>query len=224
VEKTRHSSISDSSIVGSCEREGLPPNASEGKAWPTPATLTSKNASRPARWASSLYLRSVQGVAACLGLVLSGCPTGTELDTSYEEYFPTPTTGVKPSTNSSSSTTSGDVTCDDSNVNDLGMSKWCGTDKCHGDVGLDNARAPLWLFSPTRSTDFLNRPALTQGCEAELLVNTENPAASLIYAAIRFTSPCGLEMPAEDYPIPVSEEQACIEEWVLGLAADGAGN
>ena len=212
--KTRHSSIRRSVILGSFEV-----SAADAKGWPTPAALTSKNARRAAR--------SARGLGALLGLMLTGCPTGADLDTSYEEYLPTPTTGVRPSTSSSdtSSTTSGGGPCDDSNVNQLAMSEWCGTPTCHGDTDLNNARAPLWLFSPTRSTDFLNLPATLERCNSHLLVNTTNPEESLLLTAIRFTTPapCSLEMP-ENFPITDAAKQACIEEWVLGLATAGAGD
>jgi len=181
--------------------------------------VTSKNARRAA-W----YQLPARGLGALLGLLLTGCPTAAELDTSFEEYLPTPTTGVKPSTSSSdtSSTTSGSRPCDDSNVN-AALNNSCSSPSCHGDIDENNAKAAFWLFSPTRSTDLLNLPATKQGCEAELLVNTADPEASLLYTALRRTSPCGLEMP-EGFDIQDPDEQACIEEWVLGLAAAGAGN
>lgn len=183
-------------------------SAADGKCWLTPWALTSKKA-----------------LGALFGLVLSGCPTAADLDTSYEEYLPTPTTGVKPSTSSgdTSSTTAGDGPCDDSTV-DGALYNWCSSSSCHGDVNENNGNAPLWLFSPTRSTDFLNLPATEEGCADELIVNTANPEASLLLTAIRHTSPCGVEMPDGGIPITKPEDQACIEEWVLGLAAAGAGN
>lgn len=222
MEKTRHSSIPDSSSVGSCERDGFRPEASDGKGWPTPATLTSKNASRPARWALALPRGEAHWLLACLGLALAGCSTGADLDTSYDEYIPTPTTGVRPSTSSSdtSSTTSGDGPCDDSSVNGA-LENWCSSSSCHGDIDENNARSTFWLFSPTRSTDFLNLPATTQGCEAELLVDTADPEASLLITAIERTSPCGVVMPKGGLEIDKPEEQACIEEWVRSLAASG---
>ncbi|HEU5077147.1 MAG TPA: hypothetical protein VFU02_23310 [Polyangiaceae bacterium] len=155
-----------------------------------------------------------------LGVSLTGCPTGSALDTPHEEYVPEAAeivTGNGPSS-VTSSTTSGRVPCDDTNVNDGGLAYWCGG--CHGSEGQDNGTAPLWLFSPTRSTDFLNRAAVTQGCTAELIVDTANPEASLLFSSLRGTSPCGVKMP-KNLVIDIPAHQVCIEEWALGLAGDG---
>ena len=168
-----------------------------GKWWPTRTALTSKN-----------------GLAVALGLALTGCPTGPSLDTPYEEYVPEPS-GIDSST-LTSSTTTGSAPCDDSNVNEA-LLRWCSGTPCHGTLGQDNGKAPLWLFSPTRSSDFLNQAAVTEGCSAELIIDTANPEASLLLTSLRSTSPCGVEMPQVG-AIDVPAEQACIEEWVLSLA------
>lgn len=212
--KTRQSSIRRSAILGS-----FAANAAGAKCSPTHLALTSKNARRA--------VRSARGLGALLGLILTGCPTGADLDTSHEAYLPTPTTGVKPSSVSSSgdtsSTTAGNEPCDDSTV-DGALYYWCSSSSCHGDVDENNGDAPLWLFSPTRGTDFLNLPATEEGCSDELIVDTANPEASLLLTAIRHTSPCGVAMPDGGIRLTKPEDQACIEEWVLGLAAAGAGN
>jgi len=154
-----------------------------------------------------------------VGLGLTGCPTGATLDTPYEEYEPTPTTvtnTVTSTTNTTtSSTTGGGEPCTDANVNELAMDYWCGTAACHGTAESEEAAAPLWLFSPTRTTDFLNLPAVTEGCTAELIVNTTTPENSLLITSLKHTSPCGLEMPDGIDIEPM--ELACIEQWVMSL-------
>jgi len=155
------------------------------------------------------------GWAMFVGLGLTGCPTGADLDSDYEDYEPTPTTVTATSNTVSSSTTSGDPPCSDADVNDRAMSYWCGTAACHGDIDENNAAAPLWLFSPTRTQDFLDLPAVTEECTAELIVNTTNPENSLLITALKHTSPCGLEMPDGIDITPA--ELTCIEQWVNSL-------
>jgi len=192
------------------------------KWWPTSSALTSnnENAVSERRFRHGSALPVVRVLAPVLGLMLAGCPTGAELDTAYAEYEPVPD-GIGASTVTSSTTSPPVGSCDDTNVDDVAMNEWCGTSACHGD-GAAPGDAPLWLFSPTRSTDLLNLPAVTTGCGAERIIDTANPEASLIITAIRNTSPCGVEMP-DSFPINVPEQQACIEAWVLGLAAAGGG-
>lgn len=152
-----------------------------------------------------------------MGLGLTGCPEGATLDTPYDDYE-LPTNGADNPGNSS--TTTGLVDCDDSNVNEV-LENWCSTSRCHGNPNTNNASEPasmpLWLFSPTRTSDWLNKPAATEGCSAELLVNTTTPEDSLMITSLKQASPCGVEMP-KDYPIE-GEPVACIEAWVLGIAA-----
>jgi hypothetical protein len=149
-----------------------------------------------------------------LGLELTGCPEGAPLDASYDSYI-VPTNAANPGT---ASTTTGVVDCDDSNVNDV-LESWCSTSVCHGNPNTNNASEPesmpLWLFSPTRTSDWLNKPAVTEGCSAELLVNTTTPEDSLMITSLKQASPCGVEMP-KDYPIE-GEPVACIEAWVLSI-------
>lgn len=166
-------------------------------------------------------LTSEKGLGALVGLALVGCSYGASLDTPYEEYVPAAAVvDANSSSNSntvSSSTTGGGAACDDSTVNEAALLNWCSGVPCHGEVGSNNGKAPLWLFTPTRSSDFLNQPAVTAGCGDELIIDTGNPEASALITSLRGTSPCGLEMPklvSFDGP----EQQNCIEEWALGLA------
>ncbi|HEY6727108.1 MAG TPA: hypothetical protein VI197_23905 [Polyangiaceae bacterium] len=148
-----------------------------------------------------------------LALALAGCSTGADLDTPYAEYAPEP---VGPSTSTStSSTTSGVGACDDSNVTPA-LQDWCSGPSCHGNVNQQYSDA-FWLFSPARSTELLNRPAAAAGCSAELIIDTVDPEASLLITSLRGTSPCGIEMP-KGFALSSPEQQACIEEWALGLA------
>lgn len=170
-----------------------------------------------AKWATPELTRAPLGWAMLVGLGLTGCPTAATLDTPYEEYEPVPT-GVTTNTNTNtvtSTTTSGGDPCNDSDVNDRAMSYWCGTPACHGTPESSEAAAPLWLFSPTRTTDMLDLPAVTEGCTAELIVNTTNPENSLIITSMKHTSACGLEMPDGIDIDPT--ELTCIEQWVMGL-------
>lgn len=166
-------------------------------------------------------LTSENVLGAIVGLAIVGCSGGASLDTPYEEYVPAAAiVDANSSSNSntvSSSTTGGNAACDDFTVNEAALLNWCSGVPCHGEVGSNNGKAPLWLFTPTRSTDFLNQPAVTPGCSDELIIDTANPEASVLVTSLRGTSPCGLEMPklvSFDEP----EQQTCIEEWALGLA------
>lgn len=166
-------------------------------------------------WLSRSSLTRKNGFGVLLSLALTGCPTGTVLDTPYEEYIPEP--GPNPSTSTvTSSTTSAGGPCDDSNVNEA-LLDWCSGSSCHGGVDKNDNMAPLWLFSPARSTEFLNLPATTVGCSAELIINTTDPDASLLVTSLQGTSPCGVKMP-KGFVLSAPEQQACIEEWALGLA------
>ena len=156
-----------------------------------------------------------------VGLGLTGCPTAAELDTPYEEYEPIPTSVTVITVTSypvTSSTTSGPAGCDDSTVNEV-MEYWCGSAACHGTAASDVRDAPLWLFMPTRATDFLDLPAEWENCGTELVINTTTPENSLIITSMQHTvpPPCDIEMP-KGIDIP-DEEYACIESWVYSLVA-----
>ena len=154
-----------------------------------------------------------------MGLGLTGCPVGTDLDTPYQDYVSSTDSASK------ASTTGGVVDCNDSNVNPV-LTMYCGSPSCHGDPNANNAREPatmpLWIFSPTRATDWLNKPAVTEGCSAELLVNTTTPENSLMITSLKQASPCGVEMP-KSYPIE-GDPVDCIETWVLSLIAAANAN
>ncbi|HEU5077149.1 MAG TPA: hypothetical protein VFU02_23320 [Polyangiaceae bacterium] len=166
-------------------------------------------------------------LAMLVGLGLTGCPTGAELDTPYEEYEPIPTTVTNTATatttatatSTATSTTSGPGACDNSTVDEV-MHYWCGTPICHGDIGVNNADAPLWLFSPNRATELLDLPATEEGCTTELVINTTTPEQSLIITSMKHTTPaaCGIEMPKGGFEIP-QMEYTCIEQWVYSLVA-----
>ena len=159
---------------------------------------------------------SARGVLVVLTMVVSlwhtACAVGEPLAKPYEEYEPS---GIL-----STSTTSGVVPCDDTNVNAQAMEYWCGSRFCHGDSGDNNGAAPLWLFSDTRATDLLDLPATWQGCTTELVVNTTTPENSLILTAMRHTAPaaCGIKMPKGGLAMPPADH-SCIEQWVYGLIA-----
>lgn len=152
-----------------------------------------------------------------VGLGLTGCPTAADLDTPYDEYEPIPT--VVTNNVTSSSTTSGNEGCDDTNVNEVAMDYWCGTKTCHGTAESSETNAPLWLFSANRSTELLDLPATEEGCTTELVINTATPENSLILTSMNKTTPaaCGIEMP-KGIDIP-SAEYTCIEQWVYSLVA-----
>ncbi|HEY6727109.1 MAG TPA: hypothetical protein VI197_23910 [Polyangiaceae bacterium] len=161
--------------------------------------------------------RTSLGWAMLVGLGLTGCPTAADLDTPYDEYEPIPT--VVTNNNVTSSTTSPNEGCDDTTVNEGGMYYWCGTKTCHGTPESNETSAPLWLFSPNRSTELLNLPATEAGCTTELIINTASPERSLILTSMNKTTPeaCGIEMPKGiDIPDP---EHTCIEQWVYSLVA-----
>lgn len=160
--------------------------------------------------------RRPMGLLVLMGLGLTGCPVGASLDSPYEDYNPTQGT---PGTVTSTTSANGD--CTDADVDTRALNFWCGTSTCHGTPESNETNAPLWLFSPTRTTDLLNLAAVTKECTAELIVNTTTPDESLILRSIKHTSPCGLEMPDG---IDVKPDiMACIESWVNGMVASAAG-
>lgn len=171
-------------------------------------------------WPSRQVLTRKNGFGVLLGLTLTGCATGADLDTPYGEYRPEPTVTSTSTSTVTSSTTSAGGACDDSNVNEA-LVGWCSGKSCHGDLNMNTDLAAFWLFSPTRSTDLLNQPATTEGCSAELIIDTTEPAASLLVTSLRGTSPCGVQMP-KGFALNAPEQQACIEEWALGLATAGS--
>lgn len=154
-----------------------------------------------------------------MGLGVTGCPVGTALDTPHEEYVPLSYGATN------ASTTAGAVDCDDSNVNEV-LTTYCSSSGCHGDPNTNNAgepaSRPLWIFSPTRTSDWLNKPAATEGCSAELLVNTTTPEESLMITSLKQESPCGVEMPWM-YPIE-GDPVLCMEAWILSLIAAANAN
>lgn len=187
--------------------------------------MTSKNTSaslgRRRRGAAQAHLsekaterstRVPMGLAMLVGLGLTGCPVAADLDTPYEQYAPQP---------SVASTTGGGGGCNNETVNEQALDYWCGSKTCHGTTESNETSAPLWLFSPTRTTDLLNLAVVTEPCTAELVVNTTTPEESLIIRSMKHTSPCGLEMPDGIDVDP--EALACIESWVNGMVASAAG-
>ena len=194
------SSFRQSSLVAPRSAVSFDLGSAFGKWWPMRSALTSE-----------------KGLRSLLGLALVGCSGGASLDTPYEEYVPAAAVVDANSNTVSSSTTGGGAACDDSTVNEAALLHWCSGVPCHGEVGSNNGKAPLWLFAPTRSTDFLNQPALTPGCGDELIIDTADPEASALITSLRGTSPCGLEMP-KLVSLDVPEQKNCIEAWALGLA------
>lgn len=166
--------------------------------------------------------RGSRSAALALALALAGCTSAADLDTPHGAYVPEPTgtdTSTTDPATTATSTTGWSGPCDDSNVNPA-LDGWCSGVPCHGSVDSNVHNAPLWLFSPTRSSDFLNLPATTPGCSSELIIDTAMPEASLIVSSLRGKSSCGVQMP-RGFALTAPEQQACIEQWALGLATAG---
>lgn len=174
------------------------------------------------------------GISMVVALYLTGCPVGSTLDTSYQEYAPPPdgvatvtSTVTSTATSTATSTTSGGQTCTDAQFDET-VEYWCGTSACHGTPSDATADAPLWLFSPNRKMEWLNQHAVTNDsakgllCTGEVYIDTTTPENSLLIRAIEQTSPCGLAMPAEGFFV-YPEAHDCIVSWVNGVVATQAG-
>ena len=91
---------------------------------------------------------------------------------------------------------------------------------CHGTpeppYGLDTAFEPL-LFIPDVRTAWLDVPGTY--CPSEMIIDTENPAASLLITTLNRTAECGVAMPVG--PRLHQSEIDCIAEWVYQVAEQG---
>lgn len=142
----------------------------------------------------------------CRPVALDG---GQELTTSASAGG---TTGVLPT-----ATAGSDAPLDCEPIEDTFM-YWCGTSACHGTSGDNVNTAPPYLFPSDPIAAFVDVPAVSPGCENELLINSIAPEKSLILTSVAQTSPCGIKMPAEGFFVN-DETAACIEQWVYQLAA-----
>jgi hypothetical protein len=88
----------------------------------------------------------------------------------------------------------------------------------------------LDLFVATRDTDFVDKPATYQGvvdpenCPAtpELIINSANPAASLMLTKLNGTYSCGTVMPQVG-ELAAADLQ-CITDWVNCVAGGAAAS
>lgn len=167
------------------------------------------------------------GALGCC-LCLAACSVGAELE-SADQYSPSVTTPVLRAPGDSglsdagTTASSGTVAFSGCDVNAAMVS--CQGPACHGRPGAESAvtlSAGLDLFSTTRETDLLDRPATYEGvpeedlpnCPSppELLVDTENVDRSLILTKLDDTHACGLAMPIGS---PIANEDAqCIRDWL----------
>ena len=167
---------------------------------------------------------------ALAGLLCTGCPAGADLDTPYTEYVVVDNTinvtSTQDSTGSTSTTTAGGTTggmmgC--ANAAPELVFEYCAASICHGESGkvTPNAAAGLDLFAPDARTVLLDRPAtgsMEVDCSAEKIIDTRNPAASLLITSVKHMAPCGLKMPV-GRTTPDPAEVQCITEWVNAVVA-----
>lgn len=109
--------------------------------------------------------------------------------------------------------------CGDAEVDAIFLAK-CSASICHGDpdASTEGIAIPA-LFSPERKTAWLDRPGVY--CPEELLIDSLNPAESLLVTTLRRTAACGIRMPIG--PMIPDAEIECIEQWVEDVAAAGRG-
>lgn len=143
------------------------------------------------------------GATAVLALLCTGCPVGAELDTDPAQYVV-----VNASTTTGATTGGGCATIDDT------LTMNCSGDICHGEAGMtEPPDSGLNLFTPDRDTALLDRAGMH--CPNEKIIDTADPARSLLITTLAKTADCGVEMPG--FPIMNSHVQ-CIESWVTALA------
>jgi hypothetical protein len=169
--------------------------------------------------------------AILAALLCTGCPVGADLDAPYNEYVLVDNTssavGTQDgSTGSTSTTTAGGTTggaASCANEAPDVVFKNCAHAICHGTPGMASPEltSGLDLFAPDVRTAVRDRPgsvhATGPDCSAELVVNTANPAASLLITTLEYTAGCGVEMPVGIKAKP--EEIQCVTEWVNAVAA-----
>jgi hypothetical protein len=165
---------------------------------------------------------------------LTGCPVGGELE-DFESYHPMYTTPVYDQSVSTTgattgaSTTGGAVACDVCDVTTAMTS--CKGSVCHGDPASPPSTlvgGGLDLFTATRETDLVDAPATyknvadPENCPAtpELLINSANPAASLMITKMSGGYSCGTAMPQVGEI--TSADVQCITDWVTCLAGGAA--
>jgi hypothetical protein len=116
-------------------------------------------------------------------------------------------------------TTGGTANCTDADVDQIFL-MWCSSAPCHGEPGgvvlpTDN---DLYLFSPTRKTDFLR---LGTECPSESIIDVNNPAASLLVTTLTRSAACGVMMPLG--PPLDGALIDCVKGWVTDVAATASG-
>lgn len=168
-----------------------------------------------------------------LALVCTGCPVGAALDAPYEDYVPPVGgnitsgngSGTVTGTGGASSTgtaTTGGTMCGDAEVDAIFLMK-CSNVICHGDPGGNpTVSSGLFLFSPTRNADMLDRPGIVSDkydCSAERVIDSANPAASLMITTLTRTAPCNVQMPVG--PKLPQTDIDCITQWVNSVASGG---
>src|SRR5690606_7460363 len=128
-------------------------------------------------------------------------------------------TGTGGATSTGTATTGGTM-CGDAEVDGL-LYMRCGGSICHGEPGGDpNVSSGLFLFSPTRKADMLDRPGGVfdmNDCSAEFVISSANPSASLMITTLTQTAACGLRMPVG--PKLPQTDIDCITQWVNSVAS-----
>ena len=166
--------------------------------------------------------------AALAALLCTGCPVGADLDAPYNEYIVADNTSNVTSTGTPTSTTDGGTTggtrgC--ANEAPEVVFYYCAASICHGDPGKTSPDLAngLDLFAPDVRTRLLDLPGHMHSsgydCTGEKIVDTANPAESLLIKAVDHTAqaPCAIRMPTTLDPDP--DQVQCITEWVNAVAA-----
>jgi hypothetical protein len=94
----------------------------------------------------------------------------------------------------------------------------CSTSICHGKPDNPMNAAGLHLFEAGMPASFVGRPGVE--CPNELIINPNDPAASLLVTVLKCTAQCGVTMPGKSCSLKLSDDQiACVESWVEGVVA-----
>lgn len=88
----------------------------------------------------------------------------------------------------------------------------CGTSGCHG----EGSNLETFAASEASARTFIGKPG-TLACSGQGdVIDTDDPAESLMIRKLADDAPCGQPMPITGAPLSASEI-ACIETWIGGL-------
>jgi hypothetical protein len=93
------------------------------------------------------------------------------------------------------------------------LQQHCANANCHG-----QANAPFGGFasSPDAARDYIDVESNAACANQGAIVNTDDPAASLLVTKVTGEADCGSPMPIGGEPLS-DDEIACLEDWIAGF-------